>query len=529
LNLVFAREEFFVADISQPRARATALPLLRLDQLWVVFALSMIALFISLVPTLPNDFWWHLKAGELIATSGLPRTNLFAWALPADQPYVYQSWLGEYLFYVLYQLGGFPLVVFARNLLGTAAFALVAVETQRRTGSWRWAAGAALFAAAMTINNLTTRTQNWSWVPFMLTFMVLSRYSEGRLRPQWLLLLPLIMAFWVNAHGAFVMGILVAGAFAVGETLRRLLRQPRSLNWFQLRWLYLACFAMVLATVINPLGVGIYGYLRTMLSDPSSQQLIIEWQSPTPRSLAGGLFYASVLAVIVAFAYARRRPTITELIVLCGLAWQAFVGVRYVVWFGMVAMPIAAQALATPRPVFALEPQARPAPSARERGGGALANLVVAVLLVLLVASAQPWFKPLLPMPAAYTEQFVDLPGARQLFTLSTPVAAVEHLRSQPCAGPIFNEMGQGSYMAWALYPQAQAFIDPRVELYPLALWQDYIEITRGYRLETQFERYNIACVLLDTELQPRLAKAMNELPGWQQSFNDGRSEVWRR
>jgi hypothetical protein len=286
---------------------------------------------------------------------------------------------------------------------------------------------------------------------------------------------------------------------------------------------------MGLATMINPLGVGIYGYLGTMLSDPSSQQLIIEWQSPNPRSLAGGLFYAGVLAVIIAFAYARRRPTITDVILLCGLAWQSFVGVRYVVWFGMVAMPIAAQALATPRPLFLLNPTAQATPSLREQGGGTVANLVVALLLLALVISAQPWLKPYLPMPAAYTEQFVDLQGGQQLFTTSTPVAAVEHLRSEPCAGPIFNEMGHGSYMAWALYPQAQAFIDPRVELYPLAIWQDYIEITRGYRLEAQFERYQIACVLLDSELQPRLAKAMVELPSWQKTFSDGRNEVWRR
>jgi hypothetical protein len=517
-----------LAELSRDRT-ARSLPALRLDHLWVIFALSIITWFISLVPTLPNDFWWHLKAGELIATQGLPNTNLFAWVLPADQTYIYQSWLAEYLFYLLYDFGGFPLVIFARNVLGMLAYTLVAVAAHQRTGSWRWAAGAALFAAAMTINNFTTRTQNWSWLPFMLTFITLSRYSEGRIGPRWLLVLPLLMSFWVNVHGAFVMGILVAGAFAVGETLRRLLRQPRSLSWPHLRWLYLTCLAMGLATFINPLGIGIYSYLGTMLGDPSSQQLIIEWQTPTPRSLAGGLFYASILTVIAAFAYARRRPTITDVLLICGLAWQAFVGVRYVVWFGMVAMPIVAQALATPRPLFTLDPAASSAPSGRERGGGAVANILVAALLGALVLSAQPWLKPLLPLPAEYTEQFVDLPGAKQLFTVSTPVAAVEHLRAEPCAGRIFNEMGYGAYMAWALYPEAQAFIDPRVELYPLPIWIDYLEVTRGYKLTEHFASYDIACVMLDSELQPGLAEAMPGLAGWRQSFSDGRSEVWKK
>ncbi|NTW03422.1 MAG: hypothetical protein HGA19_19460, partial [Oscillochloris sp.] len=140
---------------------------LRLDHLWAIFALSVIAGFISLTPTTPNDFWWHLKAGELVATGGIPHTNLFAWTLSADHPYIYQSWLGEWLFYALFHIGGLPLTIFARNLLGAAAFGLVAWEARLRSGSWRLGALAALFAAAMTINNFNARTQNWSWLPFM--------------------------------------------------------------------------------------------------------------------------------------------------------------------------------------------------------------------------------------------------------------------------------------------------------------------------------------------------------------------------
>ena len=154
---------------------ARTLPVLRFDHLWLCIALSGITIFISLISTVPHDFWWHLKVGELIATSGIPTTNQFAWAVPADTPYVYQSWLGEWLFFQLYRLGGFPLIVFARNILGAAAYALVAWEAHERSGSWRLAALAALLANAMALNNFTTRTQNWSWLPFMLTLILLGR------------------------------------------------------------------------------------------------------------------------------------------------------------------------------------------------------------------------------------------------------------------------------------------------------------------------------------------------------------------
>lgn len=508
-------------SMSNPRPLRAGL---RIDHLWAIFALSVIGGFISLAPTAPNDFWWHLKAGELVATSGIPTANLFAWTIPVDHPYTYQSWLGEWLFYALFRIGGLPMTIFARNMLGATAFALVAWEARLRSGSWRLGALAALLAAAMTINNLNARTQNWSWLPFAGTLMVLGGYAAGRIRPRWLIALPLLMVFWVNAHGAFVMGLLVAGAYVVGETLRRLLRQPRALGWPQLRWLYLAVAGMVVATMANPLGVGVFGYVAGMLGDTASQGLINEWQPPSPHSLAGACFFIGVLALIAAFALARRRPTISDVLVACGLAWQAFMGGRYVVWFGMAAMPLVAQSLATPRVVFSAEG----APRAGARGGSA-ANLLPALLMIALVVALQPWLKPLLPLPAPYQAIFADLPGAAQLFSAETPVAAVDELRARPCAGPIFNEMGYGSYMDWALYPAAQSFIDPRVELYPLKLWQDYVAISQGQDALPILDRYGVACVLLNRGNQGGLAATLDRALGWQRSFKAGASEIWRR
>lgn len=495
---------------------------LRLDHLWVVLAVCLVGGFVSLVPTKPNDFWWHLKAGELVAMSGIPTTNLFAWTLPAEHPYIYQSWLGEWLFYLLFQIGGLPMTIFGRNLLATLAFGLVAWEARLRSGSWRLAALVVVLAGAMTINNLNARTQNWSWLPFMGTLMILSGYAAGRLGPRWLLGLPLIMVFWVNAHGAFVMGLLVAGAFVVGETLRRWLRQPRALSWALLQRLYLAVAGMVAATMVNPLGPGVFGYVASLLGDDASQGLINEWQPPNPQTPAGMFFVIGVLVLIAAFALARRRPSISEVILVCGLGWQAFMGARYVVWFGMAAMPLVAQSLAAPRPILN---SATPSPAR----AGNLANLILALALVGGWGTLQPWFKWRLPLPTEYQAIFVEMPGAPQIFSADTPVAAVEALRNVPCAGPIFNEMGYGSYMAWALYPQAQSFIDPRVELFPLEQWRDYVAITRGQDALAKLDQYGIACVLLDVHLQPALSSALAEASIWERTYQDAQSEIWRR
>ncbi len=521
-----------MADNTQPRRAGLHrfVPIIHLDHLWVLVALGTAGVLISLIQTAPNDFWWHLKAGQVIATEGLPTTNIFSWAQPADAPFVYQSWLGEWLFYVLYRIGGLSFVVFVRNMLALTASGLVALEAYRRSDSWRLAAVAVVLALLMSLNNFTTRTQNWSWIPFALLLLLLGSYARQRLAPRWLIALPLLMIFWVNAHGAFIIGLLAVGAFVGGETLRRLLRQPYALNWERLRALYLAAAAMLAATVINPLGIGVFGYVYKLLTDAPSQQLIIEWQPPNPRTFAGLFFYLGVLSLIAAFAFARRRPTITDVILVCGFGWMAFSGVRYVVWFGMAVMPIVAQSLAPPRAsvVAGVLGEQRPA-ARRSPAGNPLINLVLAICLVLPIILVQPWLKPLLPFPATYVEMFGPVPGAPLLFSADTPVQATDYLRREPCSGRLFNEMGYGSYLIWALYPQTQVFVDPRVELYPLDLWEDYISLSQGRDVAQLLTQYDIACVLLDQDDQPRLSKALATLPGWQRTYADEQSEVWKR
>lgn len=491
------------------------MPGIRIDHVWVLFALTLAGGFIALVPTPPNDFWWHLKAGQLVATEGLPHTNRFAWTLPADTPYVYATWLGEWLFYVLYRAGGLGLVVFARNMLGLAGFGLVALEARRRSGSWRLAALALLLAAAMSANNLIIRTQNWSWVPVGLYALVLGAYAAGQVRPRVLALLPLTMLFWVNAHGAFVVGLALVGVYAAGETLRRLAGSAGALSWQHVRMLYVALLATLAATLANPLGFGIFGYVRDLLTDPPSQGLINEWQPPTPRTLAGFFFYVSILVLVVAFAYARRRPTITDVLLTLAFTWEAWSGARYVMWFGMVVMPIVAQCMAS-----------RPARMPRPAG----ANLVLAALFGALLVAVQPPFKAQLPLPPEYKALFVAMPDAPEAFSAGTPVAATAWLRAHAPPGMrLFNEMGYGSYLDWALYPQAQSFIDPRVELFPLQQWQDYVEITKARDYNVLLAKYGVTHVMLDHMLQPELSDAMAADPGWRRVYNDDRTAIYER
>jgi hypothetical protein len=490
---------------------------LGIDLVWLAVILAGFGFYVSLVPLAPNDFWWHLKIGQLIyQDSAIPTTNIFAWSLPADTPFTYGAWLGETLFYLLYHIGQLPLVIFTRTVLALLAFGLVGYESKRRSGSWRIAALVVTPACLMTINNLVVRPQNWSWLPFMVFFILLGKYADGQLNRRWLLTLPLIMALWVNLHGAFILGIILVGIFFLGETLRTWRKLPGALLPRAVGWLGGVGLLTGLAILVNPRFVRILGYVIDLMTDRPSQGLIEEWQSPSPVGIANVTFFVTILILLIVLVYSRYRPTPSEILLVIAFLWLAWSGQRYVVWFSMVSMPILARAISelpVRKPSFEVQRN--------------WLNVALVVMVCIPVLAVQPWFVERLPLPRLYLEMiWRDIPDG-PLVDVETPVTSVQYLKEHP-GGILFNEMGYGSYLIWAL-PQQGVFIDPRVELYPYEQWQDYIRISRGVRYNELLEKYGADRVLLNSELQKELARQLPADPGWGLEHQDGHAQLWTR
>src|SRR5438094_3717576 len=75
---------------------------------WLLF----VAIFsLAAVPPLDPDLWWHLANGRLIIAIGtIPHVDLYSFSA-AGQPWVMHEWLADLMMYLLYQLGGLPLLV----------------------------------------------------------------------------------------------------------------------------------------------------------------------------------------------------------------------------------------------------------------------------------------------------------------------------------------------------------------------------------------------------------------------------------
>jgi hypothetical protein len=458
-----------------------------------------------------------LKIGEIIFQDrSIPSTNIFAWTLPQDQPYTYGAWLGELLFYTLYRIGNLEVLVFLRNLFSLLAFILVAFEAKRRSGSWRLAALVVAFAWLMSFNNLAVRPQIWSWLPFLAYVTVLGRFVEGKISKNWLWSLPLIMVFWVNAHGAFILGIVLIGMYFSGELLSKLLQMPVAVSWNSVKWLGLIGLITIIATLINPQGVHIVEYVIDLITDPPSQVLIGEWQSPTPQGVTNSTFYLSILVLIIAITFSNYRPSVNETLLIASFLWLAWSGQRYIIWYAFAVMPVLAQILANLK--FKLP---------RLKASNNRLNLILASVVFLPTILAQPWFVDGFPLPQAYWDFVVRESQDGPPISKNNPVSAVDYLSSHP-GGNLFNEMGYGSYLIWAM-PEMNVFIDPRVELYPFEQWEDYIQISQAKRYKQLLAKYSVNRILLDKTLQSELSEALVLDPAWEEEYEDQSTQVWKK
>ena len=262
-----------------------------LPQLWALVSLAGIFTILGLWLIRPHDFWWHVRVGQWIIEHGrLPSTDLFSFTR-AGEPWAYQSWLMEVVFYLLLRLGDLPLVVFFHAVVITAAYGLLLrLNRQASGGDLRWAAVATLAAAMTGVANWNVRPQTVSFLLFALTLYLIERHAArlsaehstlGNDRKLWWL--PPLFAIWANAHGGFIFGLALLGTYLLARLLAWLRRQEGFPT--QVLWVTVLSAA---ATLLTPLGLGMVEYVLGFFRHPVTRAQNMEFLPPTIRTLPGG-------------------------------------------------------------------------------------------------------------------------------------------------------------------------------------------------------------------------------------------------
>lgn len=483
-----------------------------LDQVWLVTALALVAFRSLLIPIPPHDFWWHLATGRLIAMQGqIPTVDSFSYT-QAGQPFYNQSWLAQLLFYALHQVGGIPLLLLIQALILTAAYGLLLHLSIRQSGRLRLSVGLLLLGTIpASFDNWMLRPQTYA-IPLFISYLTILTHwrsgGRGRSQPWILFLLPALGIVWVNLHGSFVLGGLLILLTFLAEYVQRSLNRMREPEQPPLSQLLLVGLLTGVGWLINPRGWQVFGYVGSLLGSSQVTQLVTEWAPPTIREPGGVIFFLFVIAAIIILSYAGRPPDPVDMLLAGGFFWIALGAGRNTIWFVAVATPLLARQLATWRPVV------RPAFQ-----GIAALNAALITLIVLLLVAVLPWIKPQLGLP----------PNLSSLIDRETPVAAVAFLRDEvPRPQRLFHAMSFGSYLIWAA-PEQLVWADPRIELYPVAQWRDYQQLSAGRDVERLLAAYAIDGLLLSKREQGRLITWAAARPEqWELRYDDDATSYFR-
>ena len=381
--------------------------------------------------------WWHLRTGQIIwTTHAIPTTDIFSYTTH-QHAYIAHEWLSQLLIYGAYTLDGYPGLMLWFCFFTSALLIVGYILCSFYAGNPKIGLLGALTIWLFATSGLSIRPQ---MIGYLLLVIELLLVHLGRSRnSRWFWGLPPLFAIWINCHGSFFLGLLVAGIFFLTS-----LSSFRAGSLVSLRWpssvrktFQLSLALSVLALFCNPNGIKQILYpLNTLLHQPLGLSQVDEWQ-PLQLSDERGLALLGILACIaLVVAIYHSELFWHELLLLTLGTWLAVSHRRLLFVFGILAAPILSRLLSSFWDGYKPDKD-RPLPNA---------ILITASLLVAFWA---------VPDQAALAKQVDEI----------SPVKAVEFIKANHLSGRILNEYVYGGYLIWAA-PEYPVFVDGRADVF---------------------------------------------------------------
>lgn len=463
-----------------------------------------------------SDAAWHRRFGEwMIQHHAIARVDDFLHTYRG--PLVTRDWLSEVLFAtaaLVFGWGGFALL--AAVLIATCYWLLHRQLLAEGCD--------AILATALVLVAMLACSMQWLARPLLFTHLLslvfawqLRWFQQGRVSARQLfLLLPPVMVFWVNLHGAFIIGLVLLAMHALGSAIDAIRQTvPRSKPKILIA-LLLLCGA---ASLMNPNTWRLPAQILGFLQSRELSAITTEFASPNFHTVGMHGFLLLLLLLTTTLLLARPKFTATDVLLVGGWGYFALLSARNVPIFALVVTPLLGHWITG----FLQTNQSSwwsriyRARVARIIPGDPIASVAMAMAAVvcLTLVMAKPTIAGGPPVLVT------DFPPNRY------PTDVVEYLRANPetVHGEMFNLLLWGGYLEFAL-PEQKPFIDSRIGFYG-------VDFVREFRTandpkpgwETVFAKYHVGWTLLPP--QHPLNQILRLHPDWQLVFSNRQALVF--
>ena len=438
------------------------------------------------------DVWGHVRFGRDIVTAGqLPHEDPYSFT--SDIPWVNHEWLSEVIMATAFRVGGSTgLILLKLSLaLGTVIAAMWGVWKRTQDVVLQDALAAVLIAG-IWIRIYVIRPQLFSLLCFAILVWVIRDVERGAIRR--LAWLPLVFALWVNMHGGWVVGAGVLVLWAASTALTSANVPGRALT--------LAVAASAAATLLNPYGIKMWGFLAETVRP--ERPWIDDWRPlfATPALLP---FWLPVAAA-AAFGFWRGRRVVPwgHAVIVVVLAFASVRVSRLDAFFAIATVTLLGPSIAAVRSI-----QMRAAPVT---GRTRIVSAALAAGVLLGTAAGTPTFR------------CISMEG---LDWLPEP-EAVPAMRAGVLKGRMITWFGWGEYALWHLAPDVKVSFDGRREtVYSEGLGDNHVRLYWAPEQAVDFLRHidaDFAWLPRELPLSGFLSAA-----GWSRIFEGSRSIVLSR
>ncbi len=434
--------------------------------LWAAsFAVFVRSLMVGLYDP---DLWWHLSAGRWMAENkAILQQEVFSHTLYGT-PWINFEWLSEIFLYGAVRGFGISAIYWGKIFFCLLALALLIYSIRKAGARGPWLLLLAWIGFKVLQPRLLERVELATLI-FMPVFMALilraraATSSSLRVYP-WIFFS--LMILWCNLHGGFIYGLALVVLFNLGA------------RWAQERQEYLGMMdrSLVLvlgASLVNPYGPKIYGFLMEHLLQLKGDSFIQEWISPGVKDLPVFWFLFILSSLLLVWGLLGRMKEIKfwaiPLVVFAAWGGSYY---RNTALFAFVGLPFLA---------VLIQRWTDLSPSASEgatKGAALLARWKTNGTLALL-----GWFLCLLPLNAHAALFKISFPKGI-VVPDKVPAGACRFVRDNNLQGLMFNAYHYGGYIEWDLGPQRKVFQDGRYIFHSLAKEQAALntELSRGIR-----------------------------------------------
>lgn len=440
---------------------------LKLDHL--LFFVFVAAIFL-LHSNLGFDYYWHITAGSYLSeTQHIPSGDPFSFTFK-DKPWVMHEWLFELMLNTVYEsFGHYGVRFVTASLMSLALF--VAYRTAVNLSEKK------SIAVVLTTVTFILYMQFALPRPQVITYLFFAcyiytvigyKYAKYQVNLLWL---PLIMLFWVNMHGGFIVGLALLVLFVSIEAVARLfIVADNQSEGCKLKPMIIALIMSLLASLINPYGFHQWVYPFQVMS-MSATHLIAEWKSPDFHLLINKLYLFYFLGFVMFYIYGIRRPSLAETVLPLFFVMMSIVSIRHV--------PIA---LLIMLPFYVAGVQRCGIKLTHE---GILAEKVVPWFIQLhdriqsgpQLGKTEYIFNWILLLLLLFVVTGKHIQTENRLSVndnASIPFNAVKFIKETGISGNVLNSYQYGGYLINQLYPQSRVFIDGRADLYGDKFFQNH-------------------------------------------------------